>query len=212
VRVLRIEEQESFILFDPAQHIRLEVTSIKKNSIETTIITRNANIKLTPEIQVLLPILKREAFQEAIYSCIELGANKIWLINTQKSQRLRDIKKDLERLHKIAVSAAEQSKCFAFADIQAPLDLHEVLELFDYRNVNAFFCDPQGERFSISKSSFAAKGSLLAIGPEGDLTAQEKTLLSQYSFTFISLTPTVLRAQQAVTVGLGLLRSLVISK
>ena len=45
------------------------------------------------------------------------------------------------------------------------------------------------------------------VGPEGDLTQEEKDYLKQQGFVFCRLTPTVLRARQAVALGLGILRS-----
>ena len=48
----------------------------------------------------------------------------------------------------------------------------------------------------------------LMVGPEGDLTMDEKELLKERDVQFLCLTPTVLRAQQAVAVSLGIFRSL----
>ena len=45
-------------------------------------------------------------------------------------------------------------------------------------------------------------------GPEGDLTSTEKQQVLTAGFQFSKLTPTVLRASQAVAVGLGLIRIL----
>ena len=41
-----------------------------------------------------------------------------------------------------------------------------------------------------------------------DLTEQEKNLLQDQGFLFCALTPTILRAQQAVALSAGLIRSL----
>jgi 16S rRNA U1498 N3-methylase RsmE len=46
------------------------------------------------------------------------------------------------------------------------------------------------------------------VGPEGDLAATEKTELKRAQFTFCALTPTVLRAVDAIRIGAGMLRSL----
>ncbi len=51
---------------------------------------------------------------------------------------------------------------------------------------------------------------MAVIGPEGDLTKEEKAYLKEQGFLFCALTPTVLRAQQAVALGLGILRSYLI--
>jgi 16S rRNA U1498 N3-methylase RsmE len=52
------------------------------------------------------------------------------------------------------------------------------------------------------------KRYILFAGPEGDLLDAEKFLLQKVDFHFVRLTPTVLRAQQAITLGAGLVRSM----
>lgn len=46
------------------------------------------------------------------------------------------------------------------------------------------------------------------VGPEGDLTDQEKDELKKVNVQFVRLTPTVLRSWHALLVGVGALRSL----
>ena len=46
------------------------------------------------------------------------------------------------------------------------------------------------------------------IGPEADLSTEEKNLLLKEYFSFVKLTPTVLRAYQAAGIALGIFRSL----
>ena len=48
---------------------------------------------------------------------------------------------------------------------------------------------------------------VLSFGPEADLTDDERELLYQNQFVACALTPTVLRATQALVVALGALRS-----
>ena len=48
----------------------------------------------------------------------------------------------------------------------------------------------------------------VAIGPEGGFTDAELEILTKKSFISCSLTPTILRSIDAVTVGLGCMRSI----
>ena len=48
----------------------------------------------------------------------------------------------------------------------------------------------------------------MLVGPEGDLTHEEKQFVDDHGFIFCKLTPTIMRAHQAVAVGLGVLRSM----
>ncbi|PKN03448.1 hypothetical protein CVU75_02160, partial [Candidatus Dependentiae bacterium HGW-Dependentiae-1] len=50
---------------------------------------------------------------------------------------------------------------------------------------------------------------LLLVGPEGDLTEEEKGAISRAGVQFCKLTPTVLRAMQATAVGMGVVRSVI---
>jgi len=50
------------------------------------------------------------------------------------------------------------------------------------------------------------KTIMLVVGPEGDLTVDEKKLLSSAHYTACSLTPTVLRSEEAATLAAGIIR------
>lgn len=210
-RVLRIEPNETLNLFDQKYNLTVRITKITKTNIEAELINKQTNIQYEPHVTVLLPLLKREALQESLYSCVELGAQEIWLITTQKSQHLRDTDREMQRLRTIAIAAAEQSKHFAIPDIQPPRALTDALALFNYNQTSAIFFDQAGKPLTQALDQLNKKKStsiLLLIGPEGDLSAQEKELVKKYPFIFAKLTPTILRAQQAITLGLGIVRAL----
>jgi 16S rRNA (uracil1498-N3)-methyltransferase len=52
------------------------------------------------------------------------------------------------------------------------------------------------------------KSILVVFGPEGGLTDHEQQRLEEQGFIGYRLTPSVLRSTEAITVGLGILRSL----
>ena len=103
------------------------------------------------------------------------------------------------------IAAAEQSKQFIIPT------MHMVIDLKDWK--------PQGSSYSIF---FDGGGTPLkevlhdldrqvdefiaCVGPEGDLTKEEKHQLKDQGFIFCALTPTILRAKQSIAVGLGVLR------
>ena len=89
---------------------------------------------------------------------------------------------------------------FSFPDLLAPIDLSEALSR--YSKVPLLFADPAGEALCPPKGD-----CVLLVGPEGDLTATEKALIKQRA-TFFKLTPTILRAQTAAVLSVGMLRSL----
>lgn len=209
--VLRFDKGDTCILFDRFHHITCMVLGVvPKKSITIEILSLDVNKQLTPSITWLLPILKREAFEEAVYACTELGAQEIQLIITDKAQRAWGGEKEMARLEKITIAAAEQSKHFSFPIIKPAISLPQALENYAYTNNTKIFFDASGTtcREVINKLSNTKPLSIIALnGPEGDLTMHEKELLRQQQFIFCALTPTILRSQQAVTVGLAILRS-----
>jgi 16S rRNA (uracil1498-N3)-methyltransferase len=207
--ILRLETGDHVIVFDHNYHLLLTLTTFTKKQITATILTITKNKKFEPSIMCALPLLKREALETAVDALTQLGATTIQLISTQKSQRSWT-EKDFMRLQKIIWAAAEQSKNFSFPTLHAPLSLNDFLKSNNQKNVSIFF-DPQGEAaFDVVTKYKKNKPHdiTLLIGPEGDLTTQEKELIKEYGFNGMKLTPTILRAEQALALGVGLFRSL----
>ncbi len=204
VTVLRLQKEDELILFDREQHVAVQIVVVGKKQLQIKLGDLQKNKILTPTITVLLPLLKREAFADAIYSCVELGANNIQLVTTSKTHKNWTGNKELEHAHKVMIAAAEQSKNFAYPQLQSPMALQELGS-----SPHSYFFDPAGLPMQeILKNRFTQGDEItLMIGPEGDLTPQEKELLKSKGFIFCALTPTVLRAQQALALGLGAFRS-----
>lgn len=206
--IVRLGQGESFILFDAMHHVECTIVTLDKK-ISISCSNAHKNIQHEPHITFLLPVLKREAFEEAIYSLTEIGVNIIQPILTAKMQRQLLFDKEKERISRIIWSAAEQSKNFAFPTINPPLPFNNISSLDQSNNCSLFF-DPEGKPLIGQIDSFDKYEKFtLMIGPEGDLTTQEKDTLKQLGFTFCALTPTILRAQQAAALSAGILRSLV---
>ncbi len=228
IRVLRLNTGDQVIIFDRKQHVLAELGIITKNNLDLKFINHIAiNQELLPEITVCLPLLKREALETALYSCVELGANKIQLLVTAKSEQAgqKYSTGTLERLEKIMIAAAEQSKNFKIPELLGPIKLEKLLVQLEFQNKTRAIGNLQPGKFNIpAKIFFDISGKpileliselklsskiFLLWGPEGDLTSTEKALILKTGFIFSKLTPTVLRASQAVALGLGLIRILI---
>lgn len=207
-RILRLHPDDNLILFDSYIHLAVRVGSIEKKRIVCTVKSIEKNRVIMPYITVWLPLLKREAFEQAIYSLVELGVNEIQLVHVAKEQRYWHGAKELTRIQNIMVAAAEQSKNFSIPQVHEPKILDQLQGAKDCPHL---FFDVKGEPLlEVVQTLRKDKHNryVLLVGPEGDLTESEKYQLQQASFRFVYLTPTVLRAQQALVVGVGALRSL----
>ena len=211
-RVLRLKKDEFFILFDRSVNCSVVLLAAsQKDTIKVEVVECNQNTILSPNIKFLLPILKRDAFEQAIYSLVEFGANTIQLITTQKTQRKWGGQKEVERLEKVMIAAAEQSKNYALPNLCVPKALDQIVQNLEKQATKIFF-DPIGsDTFFVLENMRKSlpEHMILLVGPEGDLTNDEKSILKENNVKFCRLTPTILRAQQAVVVSLGIIRSLI---
>ena len=165
---------------------------------------------MQPTVIFFLPLLKRDALEAALYSLVELGASEIRLMRTQKTQRVWGGAKEFDRLRTIMIAAAEQSKQYITPTLHEPQLFDEIVKELD--GTSCLFFDPQGADLFPVLQKFRKnmpQTISLMIGPEADVTSDEKQLLQEHGATFCRLTPTILRAQQAVAVSLGIIRSLI---
>jgi 16S rRNA (uracil1498-N3)-methyltransferase len=206
-KVLRIKEGGEVTLFNTKINALGTLSKITKKTFTLSIIAVGRNESLTPKVTVALGVLKKEHFEIALYNCVELGASNIQPIIFKKSvsQKL-----NTERLQRVLVSAAEQSKNFYFPAWQQPISFTEFADGIN-ESSQYIYCDISGDPMLDVVQQIKQQATseiVLIIGPEGDLTSDEKDILKQKNVLFMQLTPTVLRSVQATAVALGSLRSL----
>lgn len=209
--VLRLSIGEKLILFDGKQQASSILAQVTKKSVVMHVVKSTPIVPLHPVITVLLPVLKREALERMVYACVELGATTIQFVHTEKSQRLASSGKEQQRMHALMVAAAEQSKQLAFPNIIMPCSLQEALHVHKDIKVK-IVADSSGMPLYEVLTQIRDKKEntiVITLGPEGDFTDAEKALLHAASYQSVCLTPTVLRAQQAGALLLGVIRSIV---
>lgn len=219
--VLRLRIGDSLVLFDRFISIQGLITQISSREACLTIQTSQAITRLAPTIVLGLPVLKQADLEQALYSAVELGATEIQLLQTAKSSVFRRNDTEGSRIERIMIAAAEQSKNFALPKINSPLLLADWCAFISNSqsktkmgsgpSVTRIALDVAGSSLRSIITSVLSPNSeklILVVGPEGDFIDSERQLLKEAGFAFCALTPTVMRAHQAVTVGLGVFRSL----
>lgn len=212
ISILRLEKGDRIVLFDNYHHVKAIIRGVDgKKSMGIEIHEISPNKQLTPSIEWVLPLLKREAFEEALYTLTELGAQSIQPVLTHKTIRFFGGERETMRCQKILKAAAEQAKQYVLPHLHPIIPFEMWLAKEQPASVAKIFFDPTGLPLSevIALVERQKHQHIIACaGPEGDLTPDEKMMLDDRGFVRCALTPTVLRAQQAVAVGLGALRSL----
>lgn len=194
-KVLRLNEGERCILFDGVEHSEAIIKSNDGRKIILQLGDRIVDQPKQPPIEWLLPLLKREAFDESLYTLTEMGITSIQPIVTAKSARSWGSDKDYERARAVMIAAAEQSKQFSIPKI------HVVTHLSSWvapTGIQALFFDFRGMVVKEVVANLTMKPLVCFVGPEGDLTDEEKEMLKAQGFIFCALTDTVLRAKQAI--------------
>jgi len=215
--VLRLQPNEEFILFDDRINVLLslnEETLKNKNSLFATLISTEKNKQFKNQVVLAPALLKKEDFETAVYFAAEMGADIIQPVLTSKVQRKWHGDKELERLYKIIISACEQSKNFSMPSLLNPISFEE----FEIKTKNEFtnhkkifFEDSTNPLIKTLNELDQNKEQdiLLHFGPEGGLTNNEMERLKDLNFNFVSLTSTILKATDAIALGLGCIRSIV---
>lgn len=209
MHVLRLQPHDHCILFDRDTYIVVDILSFTRKQMGVKVRAIHKTIVLQPTIIFLLPVLKRDDFETALYALAELGVTIIQLVFTNKTAHQWS-EKERDRAERILISAAEQSKNFAYPVLREPVVLDKILKQYNSVETKIFF-DPAGERlFDVINALTASpkKEIMLFVGPEGDLSKQEKEWLQAEQFVFCALTPTIVRAVQAVSLGAGFIRSI----
>ena len=211
VTVLRLNKDDECIFFDQKVFISAKIVSFSgKKQITIIIQSIHPTKALCPNIIFLLPLLKRDDYEMALYALTEVGVNTIQLVSTQKTGNQWVDSRDKDRAQRIIIAAAEQSKNFAYPDLLPPISFANALE--KYVQIKAkFFFDPQGAQLFMIMQELHTnqpKELLLLIGPEGDLTLEEKKIVVANNFIFCALTPTIIRAVQAAALAASFVRSL----
>ncbi len=211
IKVVKVEKDDQLIVFDKQYHVLIQILSVLKKEIQARVLSVQVNVSLLPKITFLLPLLKKEALEQAIYSLCETGVSEIRLVATEKSrQALLPPAKELERLRNIVVAAAEQSKNYSFPELVEPKKLLDVAADLSAApccsSLSKIVFDVSGVSFFDIRQKQTQQEVVLLVGPEGGLTADELIFLKDHNFQTCALTQTTLRAIQAVAVSAALFR------
>lgn len=155
-----------------------------------------------PDVHLLIATVKKAALEFAVEKATELGAARIRLVTTARTQpqHLR-----LDRLDAIAEESAEQTGRMDVPAVDKPEKLDALMDGWDHSR-RLMFCDETGGAPAIDAVQAAGGGSWgVLIGPEGGFTPEERDRLRALPFTTaVSLGPRVLRADTAATTALTL--------
>jgi 16S rRNA (uracil1498-N3)-methyltransferase len=172
----------------------------------------------SPDLWLLLALVKRGPLETIVEKAVELGAARIRLVLTRRTNAERT---NVERLSKIALEAAEQCGRLEVPEVSSPERLDRVLDGWD-GDRRLMFCDEAGDdpaaewggrhgRAVPALEALPKQGPgpwAILIGPEGGFDPDERARLRALPYvTPVTLGPRILRADTAAISALALWQS-----
>jgi len=160
---------------------------------------------------LLIALIKRARLETIVEKATELGASKIQLLITRRSNADHT---NVERLALIAREAAEQTERLDVPEVLAPVKLDRLLDSLDYSAV--FFGDEDSthEDDKVTQPTLKAiagadtSRSAILIGPEGGFDDDERRRLRSLPNVHpVNLGPRILRADTAAISALTLFQA-----
>jgi 16S rRNA (uracil1498-N3)-methyltransferase len=155
-----------------------------------------------PDLELLISVVKKSALEFAVEKATELGARRVRLVVTHRTQ-VQHVRMD--RLDAIAIEAAEQTGRLDVPMIDEPVKLADLLDGWEVGR-RLMFCDETGGAPATGALAAAGGGPwAILIGPEGGFSPEERERLRGLPFaTAVSLGPRILRADTAAIAALTL--------
>lgn len=190
--VMRLHEGDEALLFDGASGEWLaSVTEAGKKRMTLSIERRTREQESVPDCWLAFAPVKRSQTDWLVEKATELGIARLIPVTTRRTivERVK-----LERLHAIAVEAAEQCNRTTIPEISEPQSLDAFLRAHSGRTL--YFADEGGG--AVAAEAFKSGPATILIGPEGGFTDEERAAIRAEDVAIpISLGPRILRAETA---------------
>jgi len=209
IQVLRKKEGSLVELFDGrgtsfiAEIISLEKKVVKAKLIKVESSSERKGIK----IDLGQSLIKSEPFSHAIQKATELGVRSISPLYTERTVvklNPNKIKSRKERWQSIAKHACQQCGENWLPEINKIQTLKEWSETVKAKNRIVLYPNSKEKLSSLKFTESIA----IAIGPEGDFTDNEVTLLKERGFLPVQLGERILRADTAVISAISAIRTM----
>jgi 16S rRNA (uracil1498-N3)-methyltransferase len=156
-----------------------------------------------PDLDLVIALVKRGRLETIVEKAAELGARRVRLVTTERTNADRA---RVERLTAIATEAAEQTGRLDVPEIFEPVKLERLIKDWEPGR-RLLFCDEAGDAKPVLEALAGASTGPwgVLIGPEGGFSASEREKLRALPFaTAATLGPRILRADTAAISALTL--------
>ena len=182
---------------------RCAVTVIGKRAVGVKVLSLERPQAMGPDLDLIIALVKRGRLETIVEKACELGARRVRLVTTERTNAERA---RVERLGLIATEAAEQTGRLDVPHIAEPLKLDALIAGWEPGR-RLLFCDEAGDAkpVLVALAGDAAGPWGVLIGPEGGFSPSERQMLRALPYAVpASLGPRILRADTAAISALTL--------
>lgn len=204
-QVMRLKAGDDLLVFNGRDgEWRVSIAEVLKKGVVLRAEEQVRPQTLGPDLELIVAVVKKARVETIVEKAAELGAARVRLTITQRTNadRIR-----LDRLDAIAEEAAEQTGRLDVPTIDDPVKLDAILDGWDDTSKSGrrlMFCDETGGAPVATAITEAGPWAIL-IGPEGGFSPEERDRLRALPFTTaVSLGPRILRADTAAIAAMTL--------
>jgi 16S rRNA (uracil1498-N3)-methyltransferase len=205
--VLRAQAGQLYELSDGERVCLGRIEKVARDMVEFALLEELPANEPTFHVTLLLSVLKFDAFEWAIEKATELGVTEIVPLAAARSEKalIAAAEKRSERWRKIVLEAAQQSRRVRLPVLQ-PVARPEAAFAARGDQLGIFLSErADAPPLRIALRSQAASEAVLAVGPEGGWTDEERDAALKADFHEASLGKLILRAETAVVAALAAL-------
>jgi len=210
VRVLRLREGDTCVLFngDGHDHDARLLRADKHGALAEITGTRRVDLESPLSITLVQGIARGEKMDWILQKATELGVAAFVPVSSDRSEVKLDAERAAKRLahwHSVVVSACEQSWRARIPDVAPPRPLRVALADLP-ADTARWLLDPEAEA-GLATMAPPSGGIVLAIGPEGGWSANDRAALIAAGFNGLRLGPRILRTETAGMAAIAALQA-----
>jgi 16S rRNA (uracil1498-N3)-methyltransferase len=205
--VLRAQAGQLYELSDGAQVCLGRIEKVARDSVEFALLEELPANDPALRTTLLLSVVKFDSFEWAIEKATELGVSDIVRLAAARSEKglIAAAEKRSERWRKIVLEAAQQSRRVRLPALQ-PVAKPEAAFAARGDRLGIFLSErSDAPSLRVALKHQAASEAVLAIGPEGGWTDEERAAAVKGGFHEASLGQLILRTETAVIAALVVL-------
>ena len=204
VNVMRLSVGDELLLFNGRDgEWRARVAQAGKRACRLEAADQTRAQSVGPDLDLVVALVKRARLETIVEKAAELGARRVRLAITERTNAERT---NVARLAAIAIEAAEQTGRLDAPEIAAPEKLDKLIADWP-ADRPLMFCDEAGDAApALAALAGRTRGPWsVLIGPEGGFSPRERAAIRSLAGAVpVSLGPRILRADTAAIAALTL--------